>query len=103
MRLTHLEPTEDRQVGEPLTTVCDCAEVAGRIEPRRMHLTSDGEQSHRVVWPHLVKVGPPHGVVDVLGEGDRRKAELERSFARRAHRTLWGIPRPFGMDMAVSR
>jgi len=45
----------------------------------------------------------PDGVVDVLGERDGRKTQLEGPCARAVHRPVGRAPRPLAVHMAVGR
>ena len=92
VRLTQLQATEDAQTRISVTALLDLLQVASGVEARRVQLTVPGETGKVVVGVERVHRHPPHGVVNVLGEGDRWKPYLDGPLARRPHRTVGGVP-----------
>ena len=83
VRLAKLHPGLDAKVAVLRAAPLDRVEVAVEVDR---------------VLP-FVDEGP----VGVLGEGDRRKAELEGALAAAFHRAAGRVPRPFGVHVQIGR
>jgi hypothetical protein len=105
VRFAHFQSAEDAQVRALLTAACDRLQVAGGVERGWCQQSVRvGERREMVRGVRTFEFDPPHGVVQVLGEGDRWQPDLHRAGAgqfHRAHRLC--IPGPFAVHMAVGR
>ena len=81
VRLSRLHPGQDAQRGKPVTALLDAGQVAGHIQrPHRVPPAGlDAGRGDRVARPVVVEV-------QVLGEGDRGDAQLQRPLALGHHR-----------------
>ena len=81
VRLPRLHPGQDAQRGKPVTALLDAGQIAGHVQrPHRVPPAGlDAGRGDRVARPVVAEV-------QVLGEGDRGDAQLQRPLALGHHR-----------------
>ena len=102
VRLAQLRPAEDPEFREPLPAPLDRLQIAGGVERRRRQVpVRIRDRGQGLGGVRALQFDPPHGVVQVLGECDRRQPELQSPSAGAVHVAHPRVPRPLAVHVAV--